>query len=111
MAESAHMRDELLLARELALDAFVGRWQASAASERSNYQLFLIELCELLDVGRPEPATGEPEEDKYVFERPVHFRNADGSTTTGFIDLYRRNSFVLETKQGCEAKQQQTMLE
>jgi len=62
------MRDELLLARELALDAFVGRWQASAASERSNYQLFLIELCELLDVGRPEPATGEPEEDKYVFE-------------------------------------------
>jgi len=105
------MRDELLLARELALDAFVGRWQASAASERSNYQLFLIELCELLDVGRPEPATGEPEEDKYVFERPVHFRNADGSTTTGFIDLYRRSSFVLETKQGCEAKQQQTMLE
>jgi hypothetical protein len=111
MAESAHMRDELLLARELALDAFVGRWQASAASERSNYQLFLIELCELLDVGRPEPATGEPEEDKYVFERPVHFRNADGSNTTGFIDLYRRSSFVLETKQGCEAKQQQNMLE
>ena len=105
------MRDELLLARELALDAFVGRWQASAASERSNYQLFLIELCELLDVGRPEPATSEPEEDKYVFERPVHFRNADGSTTTGFIDLYRQTSFVLETKQGCEAKQQQTMLE
>ena len=105
------MRDELLLARELALDAFVGRWQASAASERSNYQLFLIELCELLDVGRPEPATGEPEEDKYVFEKPVHFRNTDGSTTTGFIDLYRRSSFVLETKQGCEVKQQQTMLQ
>src|ERR1700730_9511439 len=111
MAESVQMRDELLPDRELTVDAFVARWQGSAASGRSNYQLFLIELCEVLKVGRPEPAIGEPEHDKYVFERPVHFRNADGSTTTGFIDLYRRSSFVLETKQGCEAKQQQTMLE
>jgi len=111
MAESAQMRDELLPDRELTVDALVARWQASAASERSNYQLFLIELCEVLKVGRPEPATGEPEHDKYVFERPVHFQNADGSTTTGFIDLYQRSSFVLETKQGCEAKKQQTVLD
>jgi hypothetical protein len=111
MIGGADMRDELPLHRELTVDAFVARWQGSAASERSNYQLFLVDLCEVLDVERPEPAIGEPEHDKYVFERPVHFRNADGSTTTGFIDLYRRSSFVLETKQGCEAKQQQTILE
>ena len=111
MAESAHMRDVVLPDRELIVDAFVARWQASAASERSNYQLFLIELCEVLQVERPEPAIGEPERDRYVFERPVHFRNADGSTTTGFIDLYLYSSFVLETKQGCEAKQQPTLLE
>ena len=111
MADSADMRDELQPSRELMVDAFVARWQSSAASERSNYQLFLIELCEVLGVGRPEPATGEPERDQYVFERPVYFRNPDESTSTGFIDLYRHASFVLETKQGCEAKLQETLLQ
>ena len=111
MDESANMRDELRLSRELDLDAFVARWQESAASERSNYQLFLIELCDLLGVERPKPATGKQARDEYVFERPVHFQNADDSTSTGFIDLYRQASFVLETKQGCEAKQQATLLE
>ena len=111
MADSADMRDELQPSRELMVDAFVARWQSSAASERSNYQLFLIELCEMLGVGRPEPATGEPERDQYVFERPVYFRNADESTSTGLIDLYRHASFVLETKQGCEAKLQETLLQ
>jgi hypothetical protein len=104
MAHSADMGDGLPPFREHTVDAFVARWQSSAASERSNYQLFLIELCELLEVGRPEPTTGEPEQDQYVFERPVYFQNADDSTSAGFIDLYRHASFVLETKQGCEAK-------
>src|SRR5438094_9972332 len=103
MADSADMRDELQPFRELMVDAFVARWQSSAASERSNYQLFLIELCEVLGVGRPEPATGEPERDQYVFERPVYFRNADESTSTGFIDLYRHASFVLETHEDDDA--------
>jgi hypothetical protein len=70
MAHSVDMGNEVLPPRELTVDAFVARWQSSAASERSNYQLFLIELCEVLGVGRPEPATGEPEQDQYVFERP-----------------------------------------
>jgi hypothetical protein len=48
---------------ENAIDAFIERWQRSAASERANYQLFLIELCDVLDLPRPEPATGEPEQD------------------------------------------------
>jgi hypothetical protein len=111
MAHSVDMGNELPLYRELTVDTFVARWHSSAASERSNYQLFLIELCEVLGVGRPEPATGEPEQDQYVFERPVYFRNADGSTSAGFIDLYRHASFVLETKQGCEAKRQETLPE
>jgi hypothetical protein len=91
--------------------AFVARWQQSAASERANYGLFLIELCEVLELPRPEPATGEPERDGYVFERAVAFHNSDGTTSTGFIDLYRHDCFVLETKQGCEAKQEATLLE
>jgi hypothetical protein len=111
MIGGADMPDELPLHRELTVDAFVARWQGSAASERSNYQLFLVDLCEVLGVERPEPATGQSDRDEYVFDRPVHFRNPDGSTSPGFIDLYRHECFVLETKQGCEAKQQQTLLE
>jgi hypothetical protein len=105
------MRKEFLPSPELHLDAFIARWQASAASERSNYALFLVELCDVLGVERPKPATGEAERDLYVFERPVEFRNPDGSTSPGFIDLYRHDCFVLETKQGCEAKRERTLIE
>lgn len=98
MAQSASTRDKSLLSREPSIGPFIARWQASAASERSNYQLFLIELCDVLGVERPKPATGEQDRDEYIFERPVHFQNADGSASTGFIDLYRHASFVLETK-------------
>ncbi len=92
-------------------EGFVRRWQDSAASERANYQLFLVELCDALGLPHPEPATDEPGQDKYTFEHPVQFHDSDGSTSTGFIDLYRRDCFVLETKQGCEAKRQKTLLE
>ncbi|HEX6442408.1 MAG TPA: type IIL restriction-modification enzyme MmeI, partial [Stellaceae bacterium] len=93
------------------IDAFIERWQRSAASERANYALFLVELCDVLGLPHPEPATGQPEQDRYVFERPVQFRNPDGTTSPGFIDLYRDKCFVLETKQGCEAKQAKSLTE
>jgi hypothetical protein len=41
----------------------------------------------------------DTEENAYVFERKVTFRHADGTTTSGFIDLYRRDAFVCEAKQ------------
>ncbi|MDD3610094.1 MAG: class I SAM-dependent DNA methyltransferase [Halothiobacillaceae bacterium] len=81
------------------LDAFIERWQAANGSERANYQLFLTELCELLGLPRPEPASDDTRDNAYVFERRVDIHNADGSVTRGFIDLYRRGSFVLEAKQ------------
>ena len=40
--------------------AFIDRWAASGAAERANYQLFLSELCDLLDVPRPNPAMPTP---------------------------------------------------
>jgi len=86
------------------LDAFIARWSASGAHERANYQLFVTELCDLLDLPRPDPATPDPEANRYVFERAVAIRGADGETSTGFIDVYRRGSFVLETKQGADAE-------
>ena len=93
------------------LGTFTQRWHRSAASERANYQRVLVELCHARGLPHPDPATDEPEGDGYVFERAVQFRNPDGSTSPGFIDLYRRGSFVLETKQGCEAKHNPTLLE
>ena len=81
-------------------DRFIERWRASSASERSNYQMFLSELAELLGQPRPDPARGTPELDGYCFDRPVPFR---GTGTTGFIDLYKRGCFVLEAKQGSSA--------
>ena len=79
-----------------AIAAFITRWQASAAAERANYQLFLTELCDVLEVERPRPATADPAADAYVFEKAVPLPHG----ATGRIDLYRRGCFVLEAKQG-----------
>ena len=78
---------------------FIQRWSDKEASERSNYGLFLTELCDILDVPRPDPAGPDTERNAYVFERAVTFQHRGGKTSTGFIDLYRRGSFVLEAKQ------------
>jgi SAM-dependent methyltransferase len=83
-----------------ALDAFLTRWSSSSAAERANYQLFLSELCDLLEVPRPEPTVAREEDNAYVFEKAVTFHHPDGSSSSGRIDLYRRGCFVLEAKQG-----------
>ena len=80
--------------------AFVERWKDSAAAERANYQLFLTELCDFLEVPRPQPALPDVNRNAYVFERSVYFHNGDGTTSIGRIDLYKRGCFVLEAKQG-----------
>ena len=83
----------------------------SAAAERANYQLFLSELCDYLDVPRPAPSVADNRQNNYVFERPVTFGYASGLTGSGFIDLYKRGCFVLEAKQGSEAAQPSTLFE
>ncbi len=82
------------------LDEFIRRWEASGAAERANYSMFLNELCDLLEVPRPDPAGPDDEKNAYVFERAVPFPNPDGTTTVKRIDLYKRACFVLEAKQG-----------
>ncbi|MEX2581154.1 MAG: DNA methyltransferase [Verrucomicrobiales bacterium] len=91
-----------------AVEAFIERWQASGGHERANYQLFLAELCDLLDVPRPDPAKPENAENAYVFERSVARANPDGTSSTRYLDLYRSGCFVLETKQGATAKPAKT---
>jgi hypothetical protein len=82
------------------IEAFIKRWESSAASERANYQLFLAELCAVLEVEPPQPAGANDAQNAYVFEKSVRFPNRDGSFSIGRIDLYRRGRFVLEAKQG-----------
>lgn len=84
--------------RPAALDAFLDRWRGAQGGERAEAQLFLAELCDLLGVERPG---GLGNEEAYAFERPVRFHDGP-QQTTGFIDLYRRGAFVLETKQGVD---------
>ena len=86
----------------LTIQSFITRWKASGASERANYQLFLTELCELLSVEKPQPATDKVHEATYTFERPVVFDDGEGKTSTNFIDLYKKDCFVLEAKQGSD---------
>jgi len=85
-----------------AIGNFIERWQKSGAAERANYQLFLMELCDLLGVERPHPAVADDSQNTYVFERAVTFQNPDGTTSPGRIDLYKRGCFVLEAKQGSD---------
>lgn len=83
---------------EQTITDFIARWQASGAAERANYQLFSTELCDLIGVEHPHPASENPHENSYVFEKRVP--SAHG--TTNFIDLYKRNCFILEAKQGSD---------
>jgi SAM-dependent methyltransferase len=61
--------------------------------------MFLGELIDLLELPRPEPAGATHENNDYVFERAVRRQDMDGGSRLGRIDLYRRDSFVLEAKQ------------
>ena len=85
------------------VEEFIARWKDTGGSEHANYQLFVIELTELLGVDRPNPATDDDSNDHYRFERPVTFAHTH-KRTTGFIDAYRAGHFVLETKQGVNQK-------
>ena len=82
--------------------AFVAKWREAGGAERANAQSFLNELADVLGVPRPDPTTGDPARDGYVFERPLDFQ--DGTQNKGFIDLYCRATFVQETKQGADRK-------
>ncbi len=79
--------------------AFIDRWKrlADTAAERANKDLFLVELCDLLGVERPHPKGSHA--NGYVFERDVRARLDAETEEKGFIDLYKRDCFILEAKQ------------
>ncbi|MGD0183843.1 MAG: DNA methyltransferase [Roseiarcus sp.] len=82
------------------IETFISYWSGGdGGQERANYGRFLIELCDVLGVKRPDQASHNTATNTYVFERAVTFREPDGATSHGRIDLYKRGSFVLEAKQ------------
>lgn len=81
---------------------FINRWKASGGAEMANSQLFLKELCDLLNLSPPNPTVADESANEYVFEKAVVFQDGDGNTSQGRIDLYKAGCFVLESKQGSE---------
>ena len=80
-----------------AVAAFIAKWRNTpGGAERANYVLFLSGLCRALGLAEPDHAQGGVL-GAYQFEGPVAGGSAKGNK--GFIDLYRKGSFVLEAKQ------------
>lgn len=84
---------------------FVARWKTSGGAEIANSHSFIKELCDLLDVPHPEPTQADEDANVYTFEKAVKIPEGDGTFSDGRIDLYRRGSFVLESKQGVERRE------
>lgn len=86
------------------IQAFITKWQLSGAAERANAQSFVIELCEILEVDKPEPKAEIEAENAYVFEKTV----PSPTGTSNFIDCYKRGHFIFEAKQGADAEKVET---
>jgi len=65
------------------VEDFISHWSAASPSEQANSQPFLLELCDLLDVPRPDAYPG----DGHLFEFHVTELQPDGSNSIGRIDL------------------------
>jgi hypothetical protein len=86
---------------EHAVEAFITRWGGGTSyggNERANLQMFITELCTLLDLPQPDPSGGKVGDNAYVFERKLTDPTADGGQTARASDLYRRGCFILEGK-------------
>ena len=85
------------------IEAFIDKWShARGGAERANYQMFLSEFCQAVDVPSPDPASDDTNTNDYVFERGVKRRDAEALASTLRIDLYKRGCFILEAKQSPE---------
>lgn len=77
-----------------ALRALAEKWAAAPPAERAHFQSYANELCDALDVARPQSRGSG-----YEFEYPVTTTDRrTGRDTTNFIDLYRQGHFILEAK-------------
>ncbi len=69
---------------------FIQKWQGSTLNERQSYQAHFADLCALVGVEPPSPATA----DNYCFERGV----AKTGSRHGWADVWMRGCFAFEYK-------------
>lgn len=81
---------------------FVAHWRDTGGSELANTQSFINGLCGLIGVSPPHGSKSDDAGNDYVFERRVFQDNGDGTQSFGRIDCYKRDSFILEAKQGSD---------
>lgn len=85
------------------ITAFITKWQNTQGqgAELADFQSFARDLCDALNLPHPDPKSDADKGHAYIFERPVDSFDADGQLKLGKnrIDLYRRDSFVMEGKQ------------
>lgn len=75
----------------MTVDDFIARWSvrcAGGGSERSNAQMFIRELCDVLGVPPPHPS-GARADDDYVFEYRLRSHRPWGECINRRIDLYK----------------------
>ena len=66
----------------MTIDEFITRWKdARGGAERANYQMFLSELCEALDLPRPDPASAD-----FQGEYDRQLEKAQGDVARGGVD-------------------------
>ncbi|AJA08852.1 DNA methyltransferase, putative [Sphingopyxis fribergensis] len=82
---------------------FITHWRDTGGSELANTQSFINGLCALIGVPQPHGSKADDAGNDYVFERRVFQDNGDGTQSFGRIDCYRRDSFIIEAKQGSDA--------
>lgn len=85
------------------ITAFIAHWRGTGGSELANTQSFVNGLCALIGVPQPHGSKANDAGNDYVFERRVFQDNGDGTQSFGRIDCYKRDSFILEAKQGSDA--------
>ena len=85
------------------ITSFITKWQNTQGqgAELADFQSFARDLCDALSLPHPDPKSDANKDGAYIFERPVDSFDADGQLKQGKnrIDLYRRDSFVMEGKQ------------
>ncbi|WP_204140831.1 class I SAM-dependent DNA methyltransferase [Halomicronema sp. CCY15110] len=83
------------------IDAFVKKWENSGGNERANYQGFFLDLCAALGVETPPPK-GNVADDPYCFDKDIKVYHPSGKVTSGFVDFYKADHFIIEAKQGSD---------
>ena len=84
----------------MAVETFIAKWATAEAAERAHKDSFLNELCGVLGVPLPDHLTGDPAQDRYVFEKDATLVHDGKPNSVGKMDLYKHGCFVLEAKQG-----------